>query len=52
MTETAQPPAQPSAQPARPVRKTARRAVQAGVSLVWLVPILALLVTLAIAWNS
>lgn len=48
MTET--PP--PSAQPARPVRKTARRAVQAGVSLVWLVPILALLVTLAIAWNS
>ncbi|AUH65116.1 PqiB family protein [Paracoccus zhejiangensis] len=48
MTDT--PP--PSGQPARPVRKTARRAVQAGVSLVWLVPILALLVTLAIAWNS
>ncbi|MFV0335746.1 MAG: intermembrane transport protein PqiB [Tropicimonas sp.] len=48
MTDT--PP--PSNGPARPVRKTARRAVQAGVSMVWLVPILALLVTLAIAWNS
>lgn len=38
--------------PSSPVRKTARRAAQAGVSVVWLVPIIALIVTLAIAWNS
>lgn len=38
--------------PASPVRKTAARAAQAGVNIVWLVPILALIVTLAVAWNS
>lgn len=38
--------------PASPVRKTAARAAQAGVNVVWLVPILALIVTLAVAWNS
>lgn len=38
--------------PASPVRKTAARAAQAGVNVVWLVPILALVVTLGVAWNS
>lgn len=44
---TPQPPA-----PASPVRKTARRAAAAGLNVVWLVPIIALVVTLAIAWNA
>lgn len=48
MTET--PP--PSNRPPSPVRKGARRAAQAGINVVWLVPIIALIVTLAIAWNS
>ncbi|MDO5647486.1 intermembrane transport protein PqiB [Paracoccus sp. (in: a-proteobacteria)] len=47
MTDTPSP-----LKPARPVRKTAARAAQAGVNIVWLVPILALVVTLAIAWTS
>lgn len=38
--------------PASPVRQTARRAAQAGVNVIWLVPILALVVTLGIAWNA
>ncbi|MEE2859773.1 MAG: MlaD family protein [Pseudomonadota bacterium] len=38
--------------PASPVRKTAARAAQAGVNVVWIVPIIALIVTLGIAWNS
>lgn len=38
--------------PASPVRNTARRAAQAGVNIIWLVPIIALLVTLAVAWNN
>ncbi|MBC9246272.1 MCE family protein [Paracoccus sp. 11-3] len=38
--------------PASPVRKTAKRAAQAGLSVIWLVPILALVVTLAIALNA
>lgn len=42
----------PNSRPARPVRNTARRAAQAGVNIIWLVPILALIVTLGIAWNS
>ncbi|MDP5307007.1 PqiB family protein [Paracoccus spongiarum] len=42
----------PPPKPASPVRKTAVRAAQAGVNVIWLVPILALLVTLAIAWNA
>lgn len=43
---------QPPLKPASPVRKTATRAAQAGVNVIWLVPILALVVTLAVAWNS
>ncbi len=38
--------------PASPVRKTAVRAAQAGVNIIWLVPILALIVTLGVAWNA
>lgn len=38
--------------PASPVRKTATKAALAGVNVVWLVPILALLVTIAVAWTS
>lgn len=34
------------------VRRTARKAMIAGVSLVWLVPIIALIATLGLAWNS
>jgi paraquat-inducible protein B len=48
MTETPPPPLKP----ASPVRNTASRAALAGISVVWLVPILALVVTLAIAWNA
>ena len=47
MTDTPTPP-----RPASPVRKTATRAAQAGVNVIWIVPIIALVVTLAIAWNS
>ncbi|MBU2957229.1 MlaD family protein [Paracoccus sp. 1_MG-2023] len=47
MTDKPQPP-----KPASPVRKTAARAAQAGVNVIWIVPIIALVVTLAIAWNS
>ncbi|TBN40393.1 MCE family protein [Paracoccus subflavus] len=42
----------PPPKPASPVRKSAARAAQAGLNVIWLVPILALLVTLAIAWNA
>ncbi|MGZ3215005.1 PqiB family protein [Paracoccus sp. T5] len=42
----------PPLKPASPVRKTAARAAQAGVNVIWIVPIVALVVTLAIAWNS
>lgn len=42
----------PPLRPASPVRKTAVRAAKAGVNLIWLVPIFALVVTLAIFWNS
>src|SRR5688572_14641296 len=38
--------------PASPVRKTAVRAARAGVNVIWIVPIVALVVTLAIAWSS
>ncbi|TKW66796.1 MAG: MCE family protein [Paracoccus denitrificans] len=38
--------------PASPARRTAARAAQAGFSLVWLVPIIALAVTLGLAWNA
>lgn len=42
----------PPARPASPVRKTAARAAQAGINVIWLVPIVALVVTLGIAWNA
>ena len=42
----------PPLKPSSPARKTARRAAEAGVSLIWLVPIIALVVTLAVAWNN
>lgn len=42
----------PELTPASPVRRTAARAAQAGVSLIWLVPILALVVTLGLAFNA
>lgn len=46
-------PAEPSAmRPASPVRRTAARAARAGVSVIWAVPIIALLVTMALAWNA
>lgn len=38
--------------PASPVRKTAVRAAQAGMNVIWLVPIFALIVTLGVAWNA
>ncbi|WP_294924153.1 MlaD family protein [uncultured Paracoccus sp.] len=38
--------------PASPVRKTAARAARAGISVIWLVPIVALIVTLGLAWNA
>lgn len=38
--------------PGSPSRNTVARAAQAGFSLVWLVPILALVVTLGLAWNA
>lgn len=42
----------PELKPAHPVRRTAVRAARAGTSLIWLVPILALVVTLGLAWNA
>ncbi|SDD47584.1 paraquat-inducible protein B [Paracoccus isoporae] len=38
--------------PAHPARRTAARAARASFSLIWLVPILALAVTLGLAWNA
>ncbi|MTH78110.1 intermembrane transport protein PqiB [Paracoccus aestuariivivens] len=38
--------------PAEPVRKTTARAARAGSSLIWLVPIIALIVTLGVGWNA
>ncbi|WP_295042379.1 MlaD family protein [uncultured Paracoccus sp.] len=42
----------PPLKPASPVRKTAARAALAGINVIWLVPIIALAVTLGIAWNA
>ncbi|QRZ13188.1 MCE family protein [Paracoccus methylovorus] len=39
-------------QPAEPTRKPAARAVRAGLPLIWLVPIAALIVTLGVGWNA
>lgn len=47
MTDQPTPP-----RPASPVRKTAVRAAQAGINVIWLVPIIALVITAAIAWNA
>lgn len=47
MTETP-----PELKPASPVRRTAAHAARAGSSLIWLVPLLALVVTLGLAWNA
>lgn len=41
-----------SLRPASPVRRTAARAARASVSVIWAVPIIALLVTMALAWNA
>lgn len=41
-----------SFRPASPARRTAARAAQAGFSLIWLVPILALAITLGLTWNA
>ncbi|MFT4011912.1 MAG: MlaD family protein [Paracoccus sp. (in: a-proteobacteria)] len=38
--------------PAEPQRKPAARTARAGMSLVWLVPIIALIVTLGVGWNA
>ncbi|MBK4217588.1 MCE family protein [Paracoccus caeni] len=48
--EQQSPPTPPA--PSSPVRKSARRAAAAGLNVVWLVPIIALIVTLVIAWNA
>ena len=52
MTDT--PPSEqgPGLKPAEPVRKVAARAARAGSSLIWLVPIIALIVTLGVGWNA
>ena len=52
MTDTT-PPAGNDAplKPAEPARKPVARKVRAGMSLIWLVPILALIVTLGVGWN-
>ncbi|MFV0292071.1 MAG: MlaD family protein [Paracoccus sp. (in: a-proteobacteria)] len=41
-----------SPHPASPAKRTATRAARAGFSLVWFVPILALVVVLGLAWNA
>lgn len=40
------------AKPASPVRKKAQSAALAGINIIWFVPIIALVVTVGIAWNS
>lgn len=46
-------PAEPDPlRPSTPVRRRARKAALAGISLIWAVPALALVVTLALAWNA
>ncbi|MDS9466898.1 MlaD family protein [Paracoccus sp. MBLB3053] len=53
MTDTPSPDKEPSAlKPAEPVRQSTSRGVRAGSSLIWLVPILALIVTLGVGWNA
>lgn len=38
--------------PSNPVRRTAARAARAGSKLIWIVPVIALLVTLGFAWKT
>lgn len=52
MTDDPTDPASAPLRPASPIRRRARRAALAGVSLIWLVPLLALVVTLGVAWNA
>lgn len=52
MTETPPPQDTSALKPAEPQRKAAARAARAGSSLIWLVPILALVVTLGVGWNA
>lgn len=52
MTDTPPDGSPPAMKPAEPVRKTAPRAARAGSSLIWLVPIIALIVTLGVGWNA
>ncbi|AGT11306.1 PqiB family protein [Paracoccus aminophilus] len=42
----------PDLKPASPIRKPARSATPARTSLIWLVPVIALIVTLGLAWNA
>ncbi|WBU56336.1 intermembrane transport protein PqiB [Paracoccus sediminicola] len=42
----------PQLRPSHAAKRTAARAARAGTSLIWLVPIIALAVTLGLAWNS
>ena len=52
MTDTPPPQDGSALKPAEPQRKTAAKAARAGFSLIWLVPILALVVTLGVGWNA
>ena len=52
MTDTPPPQNGSALKPAEPQRKTAAKAARAGFSLIWLVPILALVVTLGVGWNA
>jgi paraquat-inducible protein B len=50
MTDTP-PPKDSPPKPAEPTRKPATRAARSGLPLIWLVPVLALIVTLGVGWN-
>lgn len=53
MTENAVPPTDSAPlKPAEPQRKPAARAARAGLPLIWIVPFLALIVTLGVGWNA
>ena len=52
MTDRPPPEGNGTLKPAEPQRKAAPRAARAGISLIWLVPIMALIVTLGVGWNA
>jgi len=52
MTDPTDPATDAPLRPASPIRRRAGNAALAGISLVWLVPLLALVVTLGLAWNA